>query len=78
LNPIFGAEKIARFFDGVARKNPALAGADARLAVVNGLAGLVIRETDGSVDTVAFEHREGRIVSIYLVRNPEKLQHVRF
>jgi hypothetical protein len=27
---------------------------------------------------LAFEHRDGRIVAIYLVRNPEKLRHVSF
>jgi hypothetical protein len=38
----------------------------------------VIREDDGSVDTMAIDHRDGRIAAIYLIRNPEKLQHVRF
>jgi len=27
---------------------------------------------------MAIEHRDGRIVAIYLTRNPEKLRHVRF
>jgi RNA polymerase sigma-70 factor, ECF subfamily len=38
----------------------------------------VMREDDGSIDTMAIEHRDGRIVAIYLTRNPEKLRHVRF
>ena len=63
---------------GVARKNPALAAMAARPATVNGLPGFVLRESDGSIDTMAVEHRGGRIVAIYLMRNPEKLQHVRF
>ena len=78
LNPIRGAERIMRFMAGVARKNPAFANIRARPAVVNGLAGLVMREDDGSIDTMAIEHRDGRIVAIYLTRNPDKLQHVRF
>ena len=49
LNPIHGAEKIMRFIAGVARKNPAFANIRARPAVVNGLAGLVMRE-DGWLD----------------------------
>ena len=49
-----------------------------RAATVNGLAGFVMREEDGSLDTMAFEHRDGRIVAIYVVRNPDKLRHVRF
>src|SRR5262252_6708801 len=78
LNPIRGADKIARFFEGVARKNAALATIGARPAIVNGMAGFVLHERDGSIDTMAFEHRDGRIVAIYVVRNPDKLQHVSF
>jgi RNA polymerase sigma-70 factor, ECF subfamily len=78
LNPIRGADRILRFFAGVARKNPALAAMVARPATVNGLPGFVLRESDGSIDTMAVEHRAGRIVAIYLIRNPDKLQHVWF
>ena len=78
LNPIHGADRIVRFFEGVARKNPALAATAARPAIVNGLPGFVLRETDGSIDTLTIDHRDGRIVAVYLVRNPDKLQHVLF
>ena len=78
LNPIRGADRILRFFAGIARKNPAFATIAARPAMVNDLAGFVMRENDGSIDTMAVEHYDGRIVAIYLTRNPEKLQHVRF
>jgi RNA polymerase sigma-70 factor, ECF subfamily len=49
-----------------------------RPAIVNGLAGFVMREEDGSIDTMAIECRHGRIAVIYVIRNPEKLHHVRF
>jgi RNA polymerase sigma-70 factor, ECF subfamily len=78
LNPIRGADKILRFLTGVTRKNPSLGAMQARAATVNGLAGYIAREPDGSINTLAFEHHAGRIVAIYLVRNPEKLRHVRF
>jgi RNA polymerase sigma-70 factor (ECF subfamily) len=78
LNPIRGADRIVRFFAGVARKNPALAAITGRPATVNGLPGFVLRESDGSIDTMALEHRDGRIVAIYLIRNPDKLQHVSY
>jgi RNA polymerase sigma-70 factor (ECF subfamily) len=78
LNPICGADKIRRVLAGIARKNPSLPVMQWRTATVNGLAGFVMREEDGAIDTMAFEHREGRIVAIYVVRNPEKLRHVRF
>ena len=78
LNPIRGADRILRFFAGGARKNPAFAAMAARSATVNGLPGFVLRESDGSIDTMAIEHHAGRIVAIYLIRNPDKLQHVWF
>jgi RNA polymerase sigma-70 factor (ECF subfamily) len=78
LNPIYGADKILRFFAGVMRKNPSLLAGQARPATVNGLAGFVMREEDGSMDTMAFEHRDGRITAIYVVRNPDKLRYVQF
>ena len=62
----------------MARKNPALPAIRSRTATINGLAGFVMREEDGSIDTMAFEHRDGRIVAIYLTRNPDKLRYVRF
>jgi len=78
LKPIYGADKILRFFAGIARKNPALSTTQVRPATVNGLEGFIVREQDGSIDTMAFECQHGRIAAIYVIRNPEKLHHVRF
>jgi len=78
LRPIYGAARILRFFAGIARKNAALSTTQVRPAIVNGLEGFVLREEDGSIDTMAFECQHGRIVAIYVIRNPEKLHHVRF
>jgi RNA polymerase sigma-70 factor, ECF subfamily len=78
LNPIYGADKVLRFLEGIERKGGVLGTVQARTAVINGLAGFVLREDDGAIDTVAFEHRDGRIVAIYITRNPDKLNHVRF
>jgi RNA polymerase sigma-70 factor, ECF subfamily len=78
FNPIRGADKIRRFLAGVARKNPSLREMEVREATINGLAGFVMREADGSINTIAIEHYAGRITAIYLVRNPEKLRHVQF
>jgi len=67
-----------RFLAGVARKGASFNTMQVRAATTNSLAGLVLREEDGSIDTMAFEHRDGRIVAIYVTRNPDKLQHIRF
>ena len=78
LNPIYGADKILRFFEGITRKDAGLSTSQLRTATVNGMAGFVVREEDGLIDTLAFEPQNGRIAAIYIVRNPEKLRHVRF
>jgi RNA polymerase sigma-70 factor, ECF subfamily len=78
LNPIYGAEKVMRFLDGISRKNSALLDIQARPAIINGCAGFVLREDNGSIDTLSVEVRDGRITAIYFVRNPEKLRHVQY
>ena len=76
FNPIHGADKILRFIAGVSRKNLALQTMHVRAATINGLAGFVMREANGSISTMAFECCAGRIAAIYVVRNPDKLRHV--
>jgi hypothetical protein len=46
------------------------------ITYIESIGTFVLRESDGSIDTMAGEHRAGRIVAIYLIRNPDKLQHV--
>jgi RNA polymerase sigma-70 factor (ECF subfamily) len=77
LNLIHGADKIVRLICGLEHKS-LLSGLTARPATVNGLPGFVLREADGSIDTLALAHEGGRITAIYFTRNPEKLRHVRF
>ncbi|MFC0242270.1 sigma-70 family RNA polymerase sigma factor [Rhodopseudomonas telluris] len=74
LNPIHGAVRVARFFAGIARKKPA---ASALLAMqsIDGLPGFVSQERDGP-QTTALAIEDGRIVAIYVVRNPDKLRHL--
>lgn len=77
LNPIRGAEEIARFFAGIARKGRA-AQWHAREARINDLPGFVLADDRGSMRTGAFAVEDGRIAAIYLVANREKLRHVAF
>lgn len=75
LNPIMGAEKVARFFIGLAGK---YAGRDFQVEprIINGTAGALVY-LDGELDhTVTIAVDGERIAAIYLVRNPDKLQHV--
>lgn len=75
LNPIRGADKIMRFFAGIAGKN---ADRDIRLVptTINGSAGALVY-MDGEIDHALSLAVEGeRITAIYLVRNPDKLRHI--
>jgi len=76
-NPIYGADKIARFFAGVMTKEDA-SGWRVRAARINGLPGYVFADAEGALRTVAFEFRDGGIAAIYLIVNPDKLQRVAF
>ena len=74
LNPIYGADKIGRFFIGVAGKN---ADRDIRIepAMINGSIGALLY-MDGELDHSLSVSIDGdKISAIYLVRNPDKLRH---
>jgi RNA polymerase sigma-70 factor (ECF subfamily) len=74
-NPIVGADKIARFFIGLAAKN---AGHDIRVepAMINGAIGALLY-LDGELDhTMSMAISGEKIAAIYIVRNPDKLRHL--
>jgi len=74
-NPIAGADKIARFFIGLAGKT---AGHDVRIepAMINGAVGALLY-LDGELDLTLSMAIDGeKIAAIYIVRNPEKLRHL--
>ena len=76
LNPIYGRDKIVRFFEGVAHGG-GLPPAAVYQVHVNGLPGFVIVDRDGNIDTIAtIDIRDGHVAAIYAVRNPDKLAHV--
>jgi RNA polymerase sigma-70 factor (ECF subfamily) len=76
LNPIYGRDKIVRFFEGVARGGGLMPTAVHQVQV-NGLPGFVMVDRDGNIDTIAtIDIRDGHVAAIYAVRNPDKLAHV--
>ncbi|MFG1912862.1 RNA polymerase sigma-70 factor [Kribbella sp. NPDC048928] len=73
LRPIQGAEKIARWLFAVLAENP---GFEIRMGTLNGETAYVAYDGD-EPDTVAFlKSTDGRITDLYLIRNPDKLEHV--
>lgn len=74
LNPVYGADRVARFVVGISRKEPV---ARVELVEVNGQPGLLFMSKSGRVTSVAVvEEVDGRIAAIYAIRNPDKLRHI--
>lgn len=76
LNVVVGRAKIQRFYRARARKTGSGAVLD-RFVRINGLPGYITTEADGLPQATALEIVDGRIVAIYVVRNPDKLQQLR-
>lgn len=72
---IYSADRVARLFLGL-QKKARLTLSDLRPAMVNGALGLVIHENGQPSTAMHFDYQEGRIATIYQVRNPDKLKHL--
>lgn len=68
-NPVYGAQKVARFLVGVERKNPGRRVAPGR---ANGAPALLFT-APGRLDMLAVDSAGGTAAAIWLVSNPEKL-----
>jgi RNA polymerase sigma-70 factor (ECF subfamily) len=71
LNPVFGADHVARLIIGLTRKgldNPAM-----RSDEISGQPAIVIEEAGALHSVVTVDVDDGQITAIYVIRNPEKL-----
>lgn len=77
LQPIYGADKVARFFVGVASKWPMVPPVSLGPCSVNGLPGVVVWHSGEPFPTVlCFEWDERGVTRVYSVRNPDKTRHL--
>ena len=79
LEVIEGAERAARFLVDVSRPHPGQwwrQDFTVRFATINGLPGVIVDGPEGPVQTAAFEIEGDVIRALYVVRNPDKLQHL--
>ncbi|SDF31685.1 RNA polymerase sigma factor SigJ [Limimaricola pyoseonensis] len=76
INVLHGSRKAAQLFAGLARKQTPPTGPCPPLRWINGSPGFLSTE-NGVLQTTALSIRNSRIGAIWIVRNPEKLQHVR-
>lgn len=79
LLPIYGREKIMRFFFGLVEKFGRPGPNDIKLITINGTPGILIREDKNDVQAWSIAWTtDGQIKQLYIIRNPEKLGHVVF
>ncbi|MGW1375527.1 RNA polymerase sigma-70 factor [Streptomyces sp. NPDC002446] len=71
LRIIESADKVARFLLGVAKKTPS--GTEFTLVELNGGIALLARNGEAPDSVLQLGIRDGRIHTVYIVRNPDKL-----
>ena len=74
LNPIYGLEKNLRFVTGLLQRTGPNASRIVYEGKIDGLPGFVTVEAGGVWQSTALAIEEGRIVTIYITRNPDKLR----
>lgn len=75
--PVQSSSRVERFYLGLARKDQFQPSSYYQPVRIDGLPGFITRARDGIPQTTAFAIADDRIVTIYMVRNPDKLQHLR-
>jgi RNA polymerase sigma-70 factor (ECF subfamily) len=73
---MIGSGEVTRTFAAIGRLMRGKTGALVRYAYINGLPGFVTREPDGLLQTTALLIDQGKVKAIYVMRNPDKLQHL--
>ncbi|MGE4425344.1 MAG: RNA polymerase sigma-70 factor [Solirubrobacteraceae bacterium] len=77
--PIVGADRVARFMAGTARKRHRWGTFTEERVRVNGQPGRLLRgpDDDGLWDVLSIDVVDGRITTVRIQRNPDKLAHLR-
>lgn len=76
MKPIVGFDAVMRLHRYLADHYRMNGSKLLRAGFVNGLPGFVTLEADGEIQTTALEIEGGKIVAMYVVRNPDKLRHL--
>ena len=76
VNAIVGQDKVLRMLQAFTRKGGWDAADLLRTATIDGLPGRITVEGDGMLQTTALAIDDGRITAIYVMRNPDKLEHL--
>ncbi|MCX8475792.1 MAG: sigma-70 family RNA polymerase sigma factor [Sphingomonas sp.] len=76
LRPILGIEDVMKLHGSLARFFAKEMSRVERWGMINGLPGFVTREPGGLLQTTALAIEDGKIIGIYIMRNPDKLRHL--
>ncbi|WP_338015335.1 sigma-70 family RNA polymerase sigma factor [Altererythrobacter sp. C41] len=74
--PIIGFDHVMKVHKALAALFVKRGSTLVQTGFISGLPGFVTRESDGELQTTAFEIEGDRIVAIYIMRNPDKLKHL--
>jgi RNA polymerase sigma-70 factor (ECF subfamily) len=74
LRPIIGITKVMQVQTALVRLLGRNSSQMIRYGLINGLPGFVTRESDNELQTTGLQIKDGKIVAIYVMRNPDKLQ----
>jgi RNA polymerase sigma-70 factor (ECF subfamily) len=74
--PVAGLDNVMRLFATFAPNFTVSRSRLVRYGIINGLPGFVTIERGDILQTTALEIEDGRVVAVYVVRNPDKLRHV--
>jgi RNA polymerase sigma-70 factor, ECF subfamily len=75
--PIFGFDAVMALQGQLAALFRKSGSQLVRVGFINGLPGFITLEADGELQTTALEIENDAIAAIYVVRNPDKLRHLR-
>lgn len=76
MRPILGFDAVIKVHEQLAALFKKHGSTLVRAGFINGLPGFVTREADGELQSTALEIEDGKVVAIYIVRNPDKLGHL--
>ncbi|MDO3383728.1 RNA polymerase sigma factor SigJ [Gilvimarinus algae] len=76
LRPIYNREKVTRLLRGLAKKWRRI-GPKFRMLSVNARPGLLWMDSEDVRTVVSLESRRGKVEAIYLIRNPDKISHIK-
>jgi len=76
LEPIVGYDAVVQLHEGLARLFKTKKSQLVKYGFINGLPGFVTLEADGALQTTALEIADGKVIAMYITRNPDKLRHL--